>query len=235
MLLAGLRRLLRFARRPLSQSRLAYWENRARTYGRRAVLNLGHGEDEVEAVTRYQLETIFPHLARSLRGDEGVALDFGCGPGRFTPHLSRLIGGRAIGVDPVRSFIELAPAGPQIEYKVSDGRCIPLADAAVDLVWVCLVLGGIPDSQLAETAGEIERVLRPDGLLFIVENTAMNERCEHWAFRSVAEYQKLLAFVSLIHLHDYEDLGQPISILAGRKASRPKASNESQMTRVSND
>jgi SAM-dependent methyltransferase len=222
MLLAKLKRLLRFplvfARRPPSQSCLAYWEDRARTYGRRAVLNLGHGEDEIEAVTRYQLETIFPLLSQSLRGEERVALDFGCGPGRFTPHLARLIGGQAIGVDPTPSLIELAPVQPGVKYQVSDGHRIPLSDATVDLVWVCLVLGGIPDSQLPKTAQEIDRVLRPGGLLFVVENTAPDERCDHWSFRSVAEYQKLLSFASLIHLHDYEDLGQRISILAGRKS-----------------
>jgi SAM-dependent methyltransferase len=222
MLLVTIKRLMRSCFSPLRRrsprlSDLAYWEDRARAYGPRAILNLGHKEDEIEAVTRYQVETIFPHLTRSLRGDERVALDFGCGTGRFTLHLARLIGGRAVGVDPIRTLLDLAPAGPGVEYRISDGRRIPLPDADVDLVWVCLVLGGLTDDHLAETVREIDRVLRPGGLLFLIENTTSTESCAHWAFRPVARYQELCPFAALAYLHDYDDLGQRISILAGRK------------------
>src|SRR5271157_6250808 len=86
---------------PQKLAGLAYWKERAREYGPRAVLNLAHREEEIEAVTRYQMEAIFPLFIRSLRGDERIALDFGCGTGRFTPHLARLIGGKAIGIDPI--------------------------------------------------------------------------------------------------------------------------------------
>jgi ubiquinone/menaquinone biosynthesis C-methylase UbiE len=198
---------------------LRFWEKRAQTYGRRAVLNLGHGDAEVEAVTRQQRATIFPHLTRLLRGDERVALDFGCGPGRFTAHLAEAIHGHAIGVDPIQTLIELAPPRAGVEYLVSDGRRIPLPDASADIVWVCLVLGGLSDDQLAETVSELDRVLRSGGLLFLVENTSARENCPHWAFRSVKAYRRLVPFVPLAHLHDYDDLGECISIMAGRKAS----------------
>lgn len=209
--------LVKVSARRKARFGLKYWEQRARTYGPRAVLNLGHNENEIEAVTRQQVETIFPHLARSLRGDERVALDFGCGTGRFTPYLAQLIGGRAIGIDPIRTLIDLGPGGPGVEYRVSDGHRIPLPDASVDLVWVCLVLGGLAESQLTETAQEIQRVLRPDGLLILIENTSSKECLAHWTFRSVSEYQSLFSFAALDHVHDYEDLGERISIVAGRK------------------
>jgi SAM-dependent methyltransferase len=200
---------------------LTYWEERARRHGARAVLNLGHPEHESDAVTCRQAEEIFPHLLRWLAGDERIALDFGCGPGRFTGRLADAIRGRAIGVDPIRALIELAPRGPGVDYLVSDGRRIPLGDASVDLAWVCLVLGGIPNARLAETAAEIYRVLRPGGLLFLVENTSAKASFPHWAFRPVASYQRLFPGAGLTHLHDYDDLGERISVLAGRKAFMP--------------
>lgn len=196
---------------------LAYWDDRARTYGARSVLNLGHRKEEVESVTRSQWETILPHLARSLRGDERVALDFGCGPGRFTPRLAELIHGRAVGVDPIQTLLDLAPKRPDVEYLVGDGHRIPLPDAGADVVWVCLVLGGIPDRDLPAVAREIGRVLRPGGLLFLVENTASGVSCDHWFFRPVDYYLALFPFAALAHLGDYYDLDQRISILAGRK------------------
>jgi SAM-dependent methyltransferase len=196
---------------------LDYWHDRALTYGARSVLNLGHSESEIETVTRFQWETVYPHLSRSLNGNECVALDFGCGPGRFTPHLAQLIEGRAIGVDPIRTLLDLAPAAPGVEYRISDGRTIPLADNMADLAWVCLVLGGLTGAALTEAIRELDRVLRPGGLLFLVENTSNLDPCPHWTFRSVVEYQQLLSFARPVHLHDYDDLGQRISIMAGRK------------------
>jgi SAM-dependent methyltransferase len=196
---------------------LRYWEERAQTYGRRAVVNLGHGDAQIEDLTRSQLDTIFPHLTRLLRGDERVALDFGCGPGRFTAALADAIHGRAIGVDPIQALIDLAPRQPMVEFCVSDGRRIPLLNVSVDVAWVCLVLGGLPDAQLGETVAELERVLRPGGLLFLVENTSAKKNFPHWIFRPVRRYQQLFSCAPLAHLHDYDDLGERISIMAGRK------------------
>jgi ubiquinone/menaquinone biosynthesis C-methylase UbiE len=178
---------------------------------------LGHGDTPVEDITQRQQATIFPYFTGALRGDERIALDFGCGPGRFTGRLAEAIHGRAIGVDPIRTLIELAPRRPDVDYLVSDGRGIPLTDASVDVAWVCLVLGGLPDAQLPETISELRRVLRPGGLLFLVENTSAKEDFPHWTFRSVRAYRRLLPFAPLAHLHDYDDLGERISILAGRK------------------
>jgi hypothetical protein len=106
-----------------------------------------------------------------------------------------------------------------VEYLLSDGRRIPLAGGSVDIAWVCLVLGGLPDASLAEARSELDRVLRTGGLLFVVENTSDRPTSLHWAYRSVAAYQKLLAFAPLAHLHDYYDLGERISIMAGRKGA----------------
>jgi SAM-dependent methyltransferase len=200
-------------------SGLPFWECRARTYGARAVLNLKHASEEIEAVTQVQLDAIMPRLRPLLRGDECVALDFGCGTGRFTKHLAELIAGRAIGVDPIKTLLDLAPVAHNVEYRLGSGRKIPVADSSVDLLWICLVLGGLTDRELAKATREIDRVMRPGALLFVVENTAIGEKCNHWVFRSVAEYQRALYCADLRHLGDYDDLGQRNSILAGRKRS----------------
>ena len=39
-----------------TQSDVEYWEERARKHGARSVLNLGHGEHEIDEVTRRQIE-----------------------------------------------------------------------------------------------------------------------------------------------------------------------------------
>jgi hypothetical protein len=69
----SLGRVFRFMRGSPGQASgvtgLAYWEQRTRTYGARAVLNLGHPEHEADAWTRRQTEEIFPHLGRCLTGE----------------------------------------------------------------------------------------------------------------------------------------------------------------------
>jgi SAM-dependent methyltransferase len=190
-----------------------YWEHRADRHGRRAALDISHTDDEYDAVTNRQKHELFPYLASGLNGEERIVLDFGCGPGRFTPSLAELVHGAAIGVDPVRKFVELAPRGPNVAYRVSDGRLIPLADDSVDVLWVCLVLGGLRDLETA--VAELRRVARPTALLFLVENTSERPDLEHWFYRSVDEYRQAF-HAPLAHVHDYVDQGDRISVMRQR-------------------
>lgn len=198
---------------------LDYWHQRVARFGRRSVLNLRHTEEELAEVTRRQIEFVFPILRRHLRGDERVVLDYGCGSGRFTAPLAELIGGQAIGVDPIQELLDLAPASPSVTYRVlgPDSR-IPVDDRSVDVVWSCLVLGAITDeAALRDAAAEITRVLPPGGLLFLVENTADKPSVRHYRFRPIQAYVALFPGIALSHEDDYFDVGERISVLAGRK------------------
>jgi hypothetical protein len=63
----------------------------------------------------------------------------------------------------------------------------------------------------------MQRVLKNDGLLFLVENTSRKTDGSYWNFRSVEEYVRMFPQVALLHRHHYFDLGEQISIIAGRK------------------
>ena len=196
---------------------LAYWEERVKVYGRRSVLNIGHSDAEMEAVTQRQEQEIFPYLLRALWGDERIVLDLGCGPGRFTGALASMINGRAIGLDPIATLLDMAPKAENVEYRVMREGEIPLPDEYVDVVWICLVLGGLKSDLLNETLAEIDRVLKRKGLLVLIENTSEKKDGEYWFFRKTEDYKRIFWFVRLEHLHDYIDLGERISVLMGRK------------------
>lgn len=202
--------------RALSSGSSAYWQRRARRHGRRSVLHKAHTDDEYEPITSWQKSILFPLLKAQLSGGERLVLDFGCGPGRFTPGLAHLVGGRAIGVDPIAMLLELAPADPQVEYRLLRQGRIPLPDHSVDVLWICLVLGVIRGRELRDTLRELRRVIAPGALIFLVENTSAKPSLKQIEFRSVAEYAELVDFAQLQHLQDYEDLGETISVLAGR-------------------
>jgi SAM-dependent methyltransferase len=126
--------------------------------------------------------------------------------------------GTAMGFDPVKELLELAPQVDNVSFRQIEKNHISRPDNSFDVVWCCLVLGGIRGSALSKCINEICRVLRPDGLLFLVENTAekVNTPSSSWIFRTVREYQSLFPSVNLVHLHDYYDADERISILAGR-------------------
>lgn len=193
-----------------------YWAKRALRHGERSVLNLGHRNRETAAVTAMQRDTLIPLLRSQLRGDERTVLDYGCGSGRFTAELANIVGGRAIGVDPTAALIELAPTAPTVEYHVQRNAHLPVPDASVDVVWICLVLGCIPDDQLKLSVEELRRVTRPQGLVFLVENTAERPDRAYFYFRPAEEYRALFSWASLVSVGHYEDLGERISVLAGR-------------------
>jgi len=195
---------------------ISYWKWRARKFGAHSVLNLGHGTIEFEKVTEQQKLQLYPWFRRQLTGKERLVMDFGCGPGRFTGDLAEMIHGNAVGIDPIRDLLAQAPARSGVEYKQMEQGTIPLVDGSVDVAWVCLVLGGIQGNELVRAVREIERVLKPDGLLFLVENTSDKEDGPYWKFRTVSQYTAMFPGRNLVHLHDYEDLGERISILSGR-------------------
>ena len=201
--------------RAVSNGSSAYWERRARRHGRRSVLNIAHADAEYDRVTTWQKHILFPLLRSQLTGAERTVLDFGCGPGRFTRDLAHVVGGHAIGVDPIAALLEIAPADPQVDYRLLRHGRVPLPDHSVDVLWICLVLGVIGGQKLNATLKELRRIAAPGALVFLVENTTAQPSKKHIEYRSVAEYAKLVGFARLHHLSDYEDLGETISVLAG--------------------
>src|SRR6185312_8927298 len=119
------------------------WRLRAEQLSARAVFNAGHADAELDQVTERQKRELYPRLRELLNGTERLALDLGCGTGRFSGDLAALISGRVIAVDPVQRLLDLAPAHRGVEYRRMKVGRIPAATGSIDLVWICLVLGGI--------------------------------------------------------------------------------------------
>jgi len=102
-------------------------------------------------------------------------LEIGPGPGRLlVPAAWRILPeGRAIGVDIQHKMIERLKARAQqggvanLTALVGDTAALKLPDESVDLVFLCTVLGEIPDR--AAALGECYRVLKPGGALSITE------------------------------------------------------------------
>lgn len=200
----------------MPESLQQYWDDRAARLGPRAVLHIKHPPETLDEVTHRHFYEVFDRVDPLLRGDEISALDFGCGAGRLTPLLTQRVAGPVLGVDPTRALIDAAPTSARVKFAVLENQVIPKHDASVDLLLVFGVLGGIPAEELPATVAELQRVLRDDGLLVLVENTTDCEDAPHWFFRSVEDHLTLFPGIDLEHLGGYEEFGETMSIFAGR-------------------
>ncbi len=193
------------------------WDDLAAQHGARAVMDLGISDAELDAETARQWPLIEAMLRPLLNGSEQLALDFGCGVGRFTPRLADLTSGAVIGYDPCKRFIAMAPlrAHPTVHYTAQMPHGYDF-----DLVFVAMVLGD-PGQDIFETARTITSLLAPGGLLIVLEHCVTNPAPyagRWWRFRNAEEYRRLFfPQAPLDIIGSIMQLSNPVTILAGRK------------------
>ena len=112
-------------------------------------------------------------LAEALRGRRGLhALDVGCGTGMGAVRLAeRPEIEQVVGLDP--SPPALAEARRRHGFPLVRGSALalPFAAGRFDVVTCFDVLQHLPDGRLHQAAGELRRVLRPDGIAVLRSNT----------------------------------------------------------------
>jgi len=199
-------------------SPIKYWEERAKEYGERSVLNISLSEDEIRSLKEFQEKTIFPFLKKELNGAEKTLLDFGCGPGRLSVELADLTHCEVLGVDPIVYLLELAPVKQNVSYKKIEKNIIPSGDNTFDIIWISFVLGGIVNkNDLHQTLKELNRVLKKNGLLFLIENTSEQKNSLYWKYYTKEYYTNLFRNLNLVHVHDFYHANERFSIFTGRK------------------
>jgi SAM-dependent methyltransferase len=113
------------------------------------------------------VEQIIPLALEHLAGYSRV-LDVGTGEGQIARALAAA-GADVVGLDPTSSQISVATergGGPA--YSLAGADLLPIADASVDAVVVCLVFEHV--DALDEALAEVARVLRPDGRFVLFLN-----------------------------------------------------------------
>jgi len=113
-------------------------------------------------------------IARRLGPDKPAMLDVGCGVGGFHPLLRGMVG-RLSGIDVSSASIARARVDNRdVDYRAFDGRSIPFDDAGFDLVTAICVLHHVVPAEWAQFINEMRRVVRPGGLLCVIEHNPFN-------------------------------------------------------------
>ncbi len=178
------------------------WNRRAETFELRALRNPREQTDPTQLVTDAQWDAIRNLMTAELRGSLQLALDFYCAAGHFTADLAVLIDGQALGIDTNLPSINEADAHDRVRFvHTPDGR-VPTGSRTIDLVLVNHALGGLRGRLLGRAVSEITRVLKHDGLLVLIENTADEPDTLQRVCRTTAEYRKLFPTVALAAVDD---------------------------------
>jgi len=167
-----------------------YWCKRYKEQGCKAVGHCKLSSAQLTAQTT-RLQKQYEGLLWFLFHDR-VVLDFGCGWGRWSAFLASLCE-QVYGVDIVKWAVKEArkkvPKGIFTQY---DGLQLPFSNAQFGGVFSWTVLQHIPPSCVKQVAGELTRVLAPDGYLVLYENTSVwLEDKEHIWYRGIDTYKHL--------------------------------------------
>ncbi len=115
-------------------------------------------------------------VAEGRLGDlaKATALDVGCGTGNIhrslAPRFSKLHA-----VDVSAGLLDIArSANDDVAYQLYDGLELPFESNAFDLAFAICVVHHVPPNQWERFIAEMARVVRPGGLVAVVEHNPVN-------------------------------------------------------------
>ena len=138
--------------------------------------NIRMSGENPEYFAEYKIVDIAAELAREEIVPRKV-LDFGAGVGYSVPFFTRhLPAARVTCLDVSRKSLDVGAAhhGSAAEFKHFDGRKIPFDDGTFDVALASCVFHHIPHDEHVALLGEIRRVLRSGGRLFVFEHNPLN-------------------------------------------------------------
>lgn len=156
-----------------------YWNAKAiNAKGNHIMASCGNNEYENKCMHQAQLHALTAVIDQEVDINGKTILDFGCGSGRWVEYFCNL-GAKYIGVDISDEVIKLAKSRyPDNSFIALKDHKIPLENDSCDFIFSIAVIHHNQPLQQEELLGEIARILKPGGYLFLFEalGTYQSER-----------------------------------------------------------
>ena len=125
--------------------------------------------------TAAKAEVLRKVVTTRLYGMDGLnMLDVGCGTGEIHPLMLHMFGG-VCGTDvSAASIAQARIRNPNVQYEAYAGDTLPYDSAVFDLSLAICVLHHVPPSQWVGFLREMRRVVRPGGLVCLIEHNPFN-------------------------------------------------------------
>jgi ubiquinone/menaquinone biosynthesis C-methylase UbiE len=138
---------------------------------------IGFSGQTQDHFTRVKADYFVEELTAAFGSATGLRiLDVGCGHGDIHPYITRATRDASLtGLDVAASVVEEAKRRhPQNAYLSYDGHRIPFSDGAFDAAFAICVMHHVPPEQWSAFLDEMERVVRPGGVLIVFEHNPLN-------------------------------------------------------------
>lgn len=196
-----------------------YWNERAKQYGETACGYFKWNRTELLEETEKAWQSLYPLIKQHSGGARLKVLDFGCGSGRFAKRFAQS-NFEVTGVDISQEMLEIAKTNLRNNpcQLVHVSHELPFENKTFDIVWCFIVLQHIPDNHFFATVRELKRVIKPGGMIIIVENTHpykfRSSTSGHVIFRRKKEY--LSAFPGIRLIKEFDIANERHSVFWGR-------------------
>jgi len=111
----------------------------------------------------------------SLLPKNAKILDVGCGPGQDTENLMKL-GFNVEGIDLSKKMIEIAKKKFKCKFRIMDIRKLKYKENTFDALFANYSLIHIPRSEVLKTLKGFNKILKPDGLLYLTLQEGKGEK-----------------------------------------------------------
>lgn len=147
-------------------------------------------KDYEKARRPHHLESL-KFLKANIKIKQPVILDLGCGTGISTRQLAKL--GKVTGCDPDPLMLSAAKKHKRInseKYVIGKAECLPFKDSSFDVVTAFSAFHWFNNKK---GVSEIKRVLKPDGIIFIVNKTGIRSWGEGYRRTIIKSIQREVA------------------------------------------